>query len=148
MISFVVSVLGRWCSMSFGDLDWYHYCPGFRDVCASCDLKLLPPNGLYGCGYCILRLCHCHSKYCTIWILTLYSLFAIHWVQVYANHLRIWKCWVSFGLHEGFTHLSVLCRYVWSSNVYLAHNSAMVELARVICMFNFSLVLTFVANFC
>jgi hypothetical protein len=25
-------------------------------VCASCDLKLLSPNGLYGCGYCILRL--------------------------------------------------------------------------------------------
>jgi hypothetical protein len=92
--TFVVPVLGCWCSMEFGDLDWYHCCPGFGDVCVSCDLKLLSPNGLYGYGYCILRLCHCHSGGCTIWILTLYSSLANHRDRVCGNHLRLWRRWV------------------------------------------------------
>jgi hypothetical protein len=42
--------------MEFGDLDWYHRCPEFEDVCVSCDLKFFSPNGLYECGHYILRL--------------------------------------------------------------------------------------------
>jgi hypothetical protein len=100
--TFVVSALRCWCLLRFRDLNWYHCCPEFGDVCASCDLKFLSSNELYECGYCIMRLYRCHSGG-VIWILTLYSSLAIHRAQVCD------RCWVSFGLHESITHLLVLC---------------------------------------
>jgi hypothetical protein len=87
--TFVVPLLGCWYSMGFKNLDWYHCCSGFGDVCVSYDLKFLSPNWLYGCGCCILKLYHCHSGCCIIWILTLYSSLANHRDRVCGNHLRL-----------------------------------------------------------
>jgi hypothetical protein len=75
--------------MGFGDLDWYHCCSGFENVCASYDLNLLPSNELYGCRCCILRLCRCHSGGVQFGFLTLYSSLVNHRDRVCDNHLRL-----------------------------------------------------------
>jgi hypothetical protein len=112
MIFFVVPVLEYWCSRKFDDLDWYHCYSGYGDVCASCDLKILSSNGLYEREYYILRLCCCHLGGSVIWILTLYSSLVVHRVRVCDNHLRLWRRWVSFELHESITHFSVSCSFM------------------------------------